>query len=586
MAAKKKKPTKVSPSKKTVDISEIRWVRQVQIFGKIISAFISFFLTRINNTLLWTVGIDLDLINECPKGEKTKYAAMGALVFLISTFAFISFNYALSVIFNFSVLTVLVSLVWAAFIFSIDRFLIMVSTKKKLPPIPQDLKFFPKIWTRTKRVFRQISGNIIIRLFLVTVIAIVISKPLELQLMEAKVNQILDQQNRGVLGGISGQDNAEVDAIQKKIDEVSKQIQEINNRVSPKIVNLEEDEKKVTVELEQKKVEVDNKNIGLDNEIRYINQSLIPLELQKTYPDQRQIENWRRRVKTLQSKKDQNSSSILSPFQTRLNRIQEQIKKEKSKINAADEKELKLKNQELDALNKELLSKREENTSSYSKSKELYEKNGIVARLLALEEAIKEDAYLGWISRFLMIFFMCIEIVPVLAKAFMSRSIYDDLVEVKEREVMSDRMASLRDKAQKASEEEQKHQLELEKKLLVDELEKQLLKKDVELEAKAKEDISIWDRKLAEVRKRVEIREQELNNKIHLAPKESEWEKLHEGHQSELRLQQELNQGTLRQEALNNEAIIRKISEAHMKIVEEQIDEWLKQERANLKNKF
>ena len=119
-------------------------------------------------------GADAELLNTCSKGEQNKYAGIGATVFFTAVMAFIASSYALFTVFDNVYNAVFFGLIWGLLIFNLDRFI--VSTIKKRNSFSQE--------------FFQATP----RILLAIIIAIVISKPLEMKIFEKEINQVLLEQ--------------------------------------------------------------------------------------------------------------------------------------------------------------------------------------------------------------------------------------------------------------------------------------------------------------------------------------------------------------------------------------------------------
>jgi hypothetical protein len=116
-------------------------------------------------------GVDSDIVNSCSNGEQNKYAGIGATVFFTAVMAFIASSYALFTVFDNAYLAIAFGLVWGFLIFNLDRFI--VSTIKKRDNFLDELI--------------QASPRII----LAVIIAIVISKPLEIKIFEKEINTVI-----------------------------------------------------------------------------------------------------------------------------------------------------------------------------------------------------------------------------------------------------------------------------------------------------------------------------------------------------------------------------------------------------------
>jgi len=119
-------------------------------------------------------GADPDLLKESPKSEQIKYAGIGGTVFFTALMAFISGSYALYTVFDNIYAAIGFGIIWGLLIFNLDRFI--VSTIKKRDNVWKELL--------------QASP----RLILAVIIAIVISKPLEMKIFEKEINQVLLEQ--------------------------------------------------------------------------------------------------------------------------------------------------------------------------------------------------------------------------------------------------------------------------------------------------------------------------------------------------------------------------------------------------------
>ncbi|WP_333599211.1 DUF4407 domain-containing protein [Flavobacterium sp.] len=116
-------------------------------------------------------GVDSDIVNSCSNGEQNKYAGIGATVFFTAVMAFIASSYTLFTVFDNVYTAVFFGLIWGFLIFNLDRFI--VSTIKKRDHFLDE--------------FIQASPRIVLAI----IIAIVISKPLEIKIFEKEINTVL-----------------------------------------------------------------------------------------------------------------------------------------------------------------------------------------------------------------------------------------------------------------------------------------------------------------------------------------------------------------------------------------------------------
>lgn len=116
-------------------------------------------------------GADKNLIYSCSNGEQNKYAGIGATVFFTAVMAFIAASYALYTVFDNIYTSIFFGLIWGLLIFNLDRFI--VSTIRKRDKFGQELL--------------QATPRIILAL----IIAVVISKPLEIKIFQKEIDTVL-----------------------------------------------------------------------------------------------------------------------------------------------------------------------------------------------------------------------------------------------------------------------------------------------------------------------------------------------------------------------------------------------------------
>ena len=116
-------------------------------------------------------GVDKDIVHGCANGEQNKYAGIGATVFFTAIMAFIASSYALYTVFDSVYAAVLFGFIWGLLIFNLDRF-IVATIKKRGSFLDQFMQATPRI-------------------VLAVIIAIVISKPLEIKIFEKEIKTVL-----------------------------------------------------------------------------------------------------------------------------------------------------------------------------------------------------------------------------------------------------------------------------------------------------------------------------------------------------------------------------------------------------------
>jgi hypothetical protein len=116
-------------------------------------------------------GADKDIIKTCADGEQNKYAGIGATVFFTAVMAFVACSYALFTVFDNVYFSVFFGFLWGLLIFNLDRFIVSTIRKKN--------SFMDE--------FIQASPRIVLAM----IIAIVISKPLEIKIFKKEIDTVL-----------------------------------------------------------------------------------------------------------------------------------------------------------------------------------------------------------------------------------------------------------------------------------------------------------------------------------------------------------------------------------------------------------
>ncbi|HRH57298.1 MAG TPA: DUF4407 domain-containing protein [Chitinophagales bacterium] len=124
----------------------------------------------------WCSGANQDILIDCPQSEHNKYVGIGATVFFTGVLATLSGGYALFSVFKSIYPAIAFGIIWGLVIFNLDRFIVSTLRKDEL------------FWNEFKLVLP--------RLILAIILAIVISKPLELKIFEKEIAQKVEEQQR------------------------------------------------------------------------------------------------------------------------------------------------------------------------------------------------------------------------------------------------------------------------------------------------------------------------------------------------------------------------------------------------------
>ena len=149
----------------------------------------------INRFLIKCSGASLELLKNCPRFEITKYSSIGMTIVFTTILAFVSSFFALSIIFDNLLVNTVLALLWAGIIFNLDRYIIssMRSSESKWNDF---VKAIP-------------------RMLIAMIIAVIISKPMEIQIFKSEIDSFLKIENSKLISEVDSkyfdliQDNAQ-----------------------------------------------------------------------------------------------------------------------------------------------------------------------------------------------------------------------------------------------------------------------------------------------------------------------------------------------------------------------------------------
>jgi len=131
-------------------------------------------LSAITKLLLFSSGATYDLIIKCPRFEVNKYASIGLTVLITAFLSVLSSYFAFSLIFNSNFISVPLAILWGCIIFNLDRYIVS-SMRMNDSKWNEFLKSIP-------------------RLLIAVLIAMIISKPLEIQLFSSEIDNFLEKE--------------------------------------------------------------------------------------------------------------------------------------------------------------------------------------------------------------------------------------------------------------------------------------------------------------------------------------------------------------------------------------------------------
>lgn len=175
--------------------------------------------------LLHCAGADLSCAKETPQNEIVKLTSIGKSILITTFFSTVSFFYAIYVISNQLLIPSILCVVWGAFIYNIDRYIVssMMVAEHKF----DEFKLF------------------IPRLIIAILISFTIATPIELLIFEGEINEYLKQKELNEINNRIKAINEERDRVllplQKANMDWSKQLASLNSE----IISCKDDESKL-----------------------------------------------------------------------------------------------------------------------------------------------------------------------------------------------------------------------------------------------------------------------------------------------------------------------------------------------------
>ncbi|MBK8923321.1 MAG: DUF4407 domain-containing protein [Saprospirales bacterium] len=167
-------------------------------------------MKTIQNFFLFCSGVDHAILDKCPS-DRNKYMGIGATVFFTGVLAFFSSGYALYTVFESYWAAAAFGLVWGLMIFNLDRYIVL------------SMKSYGK-WWRDWAVALP-------RLALAVILALVISKPLEMKIFEKEIQSELVQMEQEVF---KQQEDKVKARFQARTDDLRAQIAALKGEITTK----------------------------------------------------------------------------------------------------------------------------------------------------------------------------------------------------------------------------------------------------------------------------------------------------------------------------------------------------------------
>lgn len=390
----------------------------------------------LQNFLCSCAGADKSILKQCPT-EWNKYACIGATILFTGILASLSGGYALYTIFRGGdgaiMFAVFFGILWGLIIFNLDRF--VVSTFRKVTD--------GKWWQKFLRELLYASPRIILAI----IIAIVISKPIEIKIFEdrlseqIKLNEIEAKKNNvNDFYDIHKVSDKKTDL--NKLDESIAKAEKERNIDPQEVIDLQS--QKVQEEQELKKMRAKN-NPLIQKEKKAIAQIKNNRDnYRPTYDVDGNIVG-ESLTKEANKKISYHNSNIrilnqeIIDQKMNINSLEQHIRTARDKYRAQKTEEiatLTSNRNKADSILTVAIGTAEKEASAANTVSERAFSNNFISQIEALGDLTSANKTMEIVSLFLTLLFLTIELAPILTKLITKRGPYEEILERTEYELM------------------------------------------------------------------------------------------------------------------------------------------------------
>lgn len=400
-------------------------------------------LSRIQHFLCICAGVDKEILKQCPT-EWNKYTGIGATILFTGILASLSGGFALYTVFRNGDLTktdisaifpaFIFGVLWGLIIFNLDRFI--VSTFRKYES--------DTWWIKTGKELLQASPRIILAI----VIAIVISKPIEIKIFESRLaeqikkNEILSKKSNASefdnIYGVSDKENriSNIDTTISKLQtELNTDPQNVKDLINNDLAQANNALNRIR-NSNNPKIENHRRNISSirNNQSNYrpiLDENGNFIENRLTKEANAKIRNENNAIGTLNRE--------IGNQQAEVNKINGQIVE--ARKNYKEQKQLDIDNKKTEKTDEETRlkdsrAKADKETNTANVTSEQAFTNNFITQIEALGDLTVNDRTMWWASFMITLLFLTLEIAPILTKLITKRGPYDEILDRVEYETM------------------------------------------------------------------------------------------------------------------------------------------------------
>ncbi len=352
-----------------------------------------------NNFLWWCAGANRDVLRQCPT-EWAKYAGMGGTILSTACMAALSGGYAISTVFDSTIIAILFGFFWGfVIIFNLDR--LIVNTMYSDGKVTISIKEF-------------FSG--LPRILLAILLGFVISTPLELKIYEKSINTKIKELKKEKLEELLSDDESKLEELIVRKDQIlSRDIVDLAAGGAGEAYNLNSQE---LSKLQAKYNELMSKINNLVTQRRHVSQIDEPNRYNKLTS---QIHSLSIQRNTLRPK---------------IVKLQIEIAGNNKEYRDAVNQNASQKNKDLETINEEIseIKKKKDDAEKVYEPQLNDEFDGFQGRMMAYN-SLKEDSSTWWAAFFISLLFITIECAPTFMRMMVADGSYEEILEAEKHKI-------------------------------------------------------------------------------------------------------------------------------------------------------
>ena len=354
----------------------------------------------------WCAGVNRDVLRQCPT-EWAKYAGMGGTIFSTACMAALSGGYAISTVFDSTIVAVLFGLFWGfVIIFNMDRLIVntMYSDGKE---------------TISLKEIGSGSPRILIAIFL----GLVISAPLELRIYESEINVKIGEKIKEKKDQYISRDKNRIDSLTNVISEIRDKADNI-----PAGIALSGQAQQIQSRLQEEQ-----------SKLNRIRNSISNLQYQRSQvePNNERYSNLSKQLHDRYIERDKQNAVV--------RQLQGELGKISAEYSEAIKKSENQKDDIIKTIQLQVVSAQNSMNDSAAYNRLIDEEyGGFEARMAAFHEMREENPSTNGSAWCITLLFIIVEIVPTIMRMMVADGSYEKLLEAEKHKfsVLADKRIS------------------------------------------------------------------------------------------------------------------------------------------------